>query len=126
MCVFRFVSFRFVLFLFCFCFVPFCFVSFRFVLFLFCFQTNQRFFFGHDDDVSAIALHPDGDKVASGQIGRDAKVIVWYATYIHIIIIQIIIIIIIIIIHIIVWYVTYIHYGVQRHRHRHSHVDKHA
>lgn len=38
---------------------------------------GQRFFFGHDNDVCALAMHPDGETVVSGQIGRDAKVIVW-------------------------------------------------
>ncbi len=38
---------------------------------------GQRFFFGHDNDVCALAIHPDGETVVSGQIGRDAKVIVW-------------------------------------------------
>ena len=38
---------------------------------------GQRFFFGHDNDVCALAIHPDGETVVSGQIGRDAKIIVW-------------------------------------------------
>lgn len=38
---------------------------------------GQRFFLGHNNDVSALAIHPDGETVASGQIGRDAKIIVW-------------------------------------------------
>lgn len=38
---------------------------------------QQRFFFGHDDDISALALHPDGVTVATGQVGRDPLVCVW-------------------------------------------------
>ena len=29
---------------------------------------TQRFFLGHDDDVTALAVHPDGVTVASGQL----------------------------------------------------------
>ena len=38
---------------------------------------QQRFFHGHDDDVTAIAVHPDGSMCASGQVGRKPPVCVW-------------------------------------------------
>lgn len=42
---------------------------------------RQRFFLGHDDDVSCVAVSPDRTLVASGQVtgtgGRDPRVIVW-------------------------------------------------
>ena len=31
---------------------------------------TQRFFDKHDDDVSGMAIHPDGEIVASGQVGH--------------------------------------------------------
>ncbi|KAA0157216.1 hypothetical protein FNF29_00568 [Cafeteria roenbergensis] len=39
--------------------------------------TEQRHFTLHDDDVLSLAVHPSGKYVASGQIGRKAKVLVW-------------------------------------------------
>ena len=42
------------------------------------FDTNtQRFFTAHDDDIVAIALHPDGVTVATGHVGRHAAVCIW-------------------------------------------------
>ena len=41
--------------------------------------TAQSFFRGHTDDVLSMAVHPDGRTVASGQIGKRAKVLVWDA-----------------------------------------------
>ena len=38
---------------------------------------RQRFFFGHDDDVTCLAVHPNGTIVASGQVGRRPPVCVW-------------------------------------------------
>ena len=38
---------------------------------------RQRFFFGHDDDVTCVAVHPNGSIVASGQVGRRPPVCVW-------------------------------------------------
>eukprot|EP01052_Picozoa_sp_SAG31_P011680 SAG31_NODE_667_length_12948_cov_70.090746_2_plen_506_part_00 len=38
---------------------------------------QQRFFYGHTDDISALAVHPDGVTIATGQIGRDPLVCVW-------------------------------------------------
>ena len=38
---------------------------------------QQRFFHGHDDDVTAIAVHPDGSMCASGQVGRKPPICVW-------------------------------------------------
>lgn len=40
---------------------------------------SQSFFDLHDDDVLSMAVHPDGRTIASGQIGRMAKVLVWNA-----------------------------------------------
>ena len=40
-------------------------------------QHSQRFFFGHDDDVSSIAVHPNGVVVASGQVGHAPPIILW-------------------------------------------------
>jgi WD40 repeat protein len=45
------------------------------------FQMNrQRFFLGHDNVVMAIAVHPSGSIVASGQLGRDARVCIFDAS----------------------------------------------
>jgi len=38
---------------------------------------RQRFFFGHDDDVMCLAVHPSGTIVASGQVGRRPPICVW-------------------------------------------------
>jgi WD40 repeat protein len=40
-------------------------------------KLSQRFFTQHDDDVLSVAVHPNGRYVASGQIGRMARVLVW-------------------------------------------------
>ena len=39
----------------------------------------QRFFFGHDDDIKCIAMHPNREWVATGQLGRRPFVCVWDA-----------------------------------------------
>lgn len=38
---------------------------------------EQLFFHGHDDDITALDLHPDRLKVVTGQIGRVPKILVW-------------------------------------------------
>ena len=38
---------------------------------------RQRFFFGHDDDVMCLAVHPSGTIVASGQVGRRPPICIW-------------------------------------------------
>ena len=38
---------------------------------------EQLFFLGHDDDVTALDLHPNGVTVCSGQVGKDPKILVW-------------------------------------------------
>lgn len=38
---------------------------------------TQRFFQGHDDDVTCLALAPDKRVAASGQLGKDPLVLVW-------------------------------------------------
>ena len=40
----------------------------------------QRFFVGHDDDVTCLALDSSRDYVATGQVGREAWVCVWQAS----------------------------------------------
>ena len=39
----------------------------------------QRFFFGHDDDIKCLAIHPNREWVATGQLGRRPYVCVWDA-----------------------------------------------
>lgn len=43
-------------------------------------QNTQRFFLEHDDDVTAVAVHPTQDIVASGQLARKAFVLVYDVT----------------------------------------------
>ena len=38
---------------------------------------RQKFMHGHDDDVTALAIHPEGAIVATGQIGKKPKIVVW-------------------------------------------------
>lgn len=38
---------------------------------------RQRFFDSHTDDVLSLAMHPQGKVVATGEIGRTPKIIVW-------------------------------------------------
>jgi WD40 repeat protein len=41
-------------------------------------RMTQRFFVGHDGEVSCLAVHPDGVLCASGQMGRsNAKICIW-------------------------------------------------
>jgi WD40 repeat protein len=40
---------------------------------------TQRFFDKHDDDVSGMAIHPDGEIVATGQVGHAPELIIWRA-----------------------------------------------
>ncbi|KAJ3435503.1 echinoderm microtubule-associated protein-like elp-1 [Anaeramoeba flamelloides] len=41
-------------------------------------ETNiQRFFIGHTETITCIALHPEGDIVATGQLGNQSKIRVW-------------------------------------------------
>ena len=37
----------------------------------------QRFFFGHDDDIKSLAVHPNREWVATGQLGRFPFICVW-------------------------------------------------
>jgi len=39
----------------------------------------QRFFHGHDDDIKCLAMHPNREWVATGQLGRRPLVCVWDA-----------------------------------------------
>ena len=38
---------------------------------------QQRFFISHDDDILCLAQHPDRSTVATGQVGREACILVW-------------------------------------------------
>ena len=38
---------------------------------------TQQFYHGHDDDITSLAMHPDGDVFATGQLGRDPTIHVW-------------------------------------------------
>ena len=40
---------------------------------------RQRFFHGHDDDVTCLAVHQNGSIVASGQVGRKPQICIWDA-----------------------------------------------
>ena len=41
-------------------------------------QRHQMMFFGgHDNDIRALAIHPDGIRFASGQEGKDPKICIW-------------------------------------------------
>jgi len=40
-------------------------------------QQKQRFYLGHDDDIVSLALHPDGQTVATGQVGKKPYICVW-------------------------------------------------
>ena len=40
----------------------------------------QQFFTAHTDDVLCMAMHPDGEIVATGQAGRDPSICVWSST----------------------------------------------
>lgn len=37
----------------------------------------QLFFKGHDDDITAMDIHPDRVRVVTGQIGKEPKILVW-------------------------------------------------
>ncbi|GMH46698.1 hypothetical protein TrVE_jg371 [Triparma verrucosa] len=38
---------------------------------------TQKFVYGHDDDITAMAMHPDGKIVATGQMGKKPTIVVW-------------------------------------------------
>ena len=38
---------------------------------------TQRFFMGHDDDVTALDVHPNGVICASGQVAKDPVILIW-------------------------------------------------
>jgi WD40 repeat protein len=45
-----------------------------------CFSTKkwqQRYMYGHTDDVICLAMHPDGIHVATGQMGKKPSIVVW-------------------------------------------------
>ena len=42
---------------------------------------KQRFYHGHDDDIISMALHPENDLIATGQIGKNPTIHVWDPTW---------------------------------------------
>jgi WD40 repeat protein len=40
-------------------------------------NSRQRFFLGHDDDIISSCLHPDRTIVATGQVGKNARICIW-------------------------------------------------
>ena len=32
---------------------------------------------GHSDDITALAIHPDKKTVATGEVGKNPKIIIW-------------------------------------------------
>lgn len=40
-------------------------------------ENSQRFFLGHNDDIISLALHPEKQLVATGQVGKDPYICVW-------------------------------------------------
>ena len=40
-------------------------------------EQEQHFNLAHTDDILCMAMHPNGNRVATGEIGRKPKVIVW-------------------------------------------------
>lgn len=40
-------------------------------------HTQQFFINEHTDDIISMALHPSGDIVATGQVGKDPQIIIW-------------------------------------------------
>jgi WD40 repeat protein len=48
-----------------------------------CYDSNehaQRFFTAHTDSILCLAMHPDGEIVATGQAGKDPSICVWSST----------------------------------------------
>ena len=43
-------------------------------------KKTQRFIRAHDDDVTTLAIHPDGNTVATGQIGKVPDIKIWDST----------------------------------------------
>eukprot|EP00794_Sanderia_malayensis_P020047 gene20047-22014_t len=40
-------------------------------------EKRQRFFLGHNDDIISLAIHPEGNLVATGQVGKDPYICIW-------------------------------------------------
>ena len=38
---------------------------------------TQQFYHGHDDDITCLTMHPDGEICATGQLGKDPSIHVW-------------------------------------------------
>lgn len=41
------------------------------------FKNTQKFHFGHKDDIMSFAIHPDGDIIATGEIGPKPLISIW-------------------------------------------------
>ncbi|KRX05725.1 WD40-repeat-containing domain [Pseudocohnilembus persalinus] len=46
-------------------------------------QSQQKFFSEHTDEITALDLHPDRVKVATGQMGKNATIFVWDTNTLH-------------------------------------------
>ena len=42
-------------------------------------NNSQRFYLGHEDEISCLTLHPDRDTVATGGLGTVPKIQIWRA-----------------------------------------------
>mmetsp|Transcript_56787 Transcript_56787/g.179562 ORF Transcript_56787/g.179562 Transcript_56787/m.179562 type:complete len:888 (-) Transcript_56787:309-2972(-) len=40
-------------------------------------EHTQQFFLGHTDDIVSLAMHPEKELVATGQVGKDPSIFVW-------------------------------------------------
>jgi len=38
---------------------------------------QQTFYRGHTEEVSAVSMHPNRQLIASGQMGKDSRILVW-------------------------------------------------
>jgi len=43
-------------------------------------SNTQQFLYGHTDDITCAAIHPDGKTIATGQMGKRPRILVWDST----------------------------------------------